>query len=115
MQKSAGTPDAHPASSDLSDLAPVWQDDFSLAVDQALRRAIAKFRFDVAECQLAGKTFNKDPDPRHGPNNKFGFGCGKSSSPPPPPPPKCQKAGSTMAAVQEALALYSHLARRRRI
>ena len=106
MQKSAGTPEAHPASLDLSDLAPVWQDDFSLAVDQALRRAIAKFRFDVAECQLAGKTFNKDPDPRHGPNNKFGFGCGIQSSPSP---------GSTLAAVNEALALFSHLARRRRI
>ena len=108
MQKSAGTPDAHPASLDLSDLAPVWQDDFSLAVDQALRRAIAKFRFDVAECQLAGKTFNKDPDPRHGSENKFGFGCGIQST-------RRRRTGSTLAAVNEALALFSHLARRRRI
>jgi len=58
-------------------------------MDAALRRAIAKFRFDVAECEMAGTTFNKEGT--GDPNNKFGFGCSAKTPLPKPSPRKGKK------------------------
>ena len=93
----------------------VLQNKFSLAIDAALRRAIAKFRFEVAECLLAGKWFDskgeaKDKD---GKPLKFGFGCVKPSPSGPVIPPATQ-APSPVPPLAASSATRRHGRRRKR-